>query len=130
MKHITSLVLALAVVGCTGLPPTEMRERPLIAAWTVPTAPQVTARCIARDIETELQAYGYRAAVHPGLIPNTYEVFGFEHQDWVIQSFEALRVLFTVEPEVGGGSKIFYRHSFYTARTADRAPRFGVKNCW
>src|SRR5206468_1031430 len=102
----------------------------IVAEWTAATEPQVTARCIARDIETELHAYGYRAAVHPGITPGAYDVFQFDHQDWIIQSFEALRAIFTVEPSAGGGSKISYRHSFQTARSAERAPRFGIKNCW
>ncbi len=121
------LASLLSIGGCTGLPPAEMRERPILASWTAAAEPQVTARCIARDIDTELRGYGARAVVHPGATSGIYDVFQFEHQDWIIQSFEALRAIFTVEPEAGA-SKISYRHSFYTSRSAARVPRFGTKN--
>jgi len=105
------LASLLSIGGCTGLPPAEMRERPIVATWTPMTEPLLTAQCIARDIETEFYSDGARAAIHPGTASGVYEVLHFAQMDAVLFHWEELRALFTVEPS-GSGSKVFYRQAF------------------
>lgn len=121
MKLRIALVLAL-LAGCTGLPPAEMRERPVVATWSPKTEPLLTAQCIARDIETEFYSDGARAAVYPGAMSGAYEVFHYAPMDAIVFRWEDLRAMFTVEPD-GTGSKVFYRQAFNSVYYRERVLR-------
>lgn len=109
MKPQIAVILIL-LAGCTGLPPAQMRERPVAATWTVKTEPDLTARCIARDIETEFYSDGARTAIHPGATPGELEVFHYAARDAMLFRWEDLVAIFTVQP-YEGGAKIAYRQS-------------------
>src|SRR6266516_3378329 len=112
LMHRALLVLLTVLAGCGGLPPAELRERPIVATWTVATEPSLTAQCIARDIETEFYDHSARASIHPGFVTGEYEVFNFLTMSMLPLPFywEELSALFTVQPS-GGGSKILYRQA-------------------
>lgn len=122
---------ALMLSGCLGMSPPELREGSPIAIWNVATPPEVTAKCIARDIETAFTGI-YEARVHPGVSPGAFEVFQY-FAVGNLTGNPVLRALYTLEP-AGAGSKIALRWSWdqtYDFRaTIDRISQFGRKDCW
>jgi len=90
------------------MPPEEIRALELLARWTVPTPPDRTAACIARDLESEFNRM-FTARVTPGQKLGTYEVLQILHVSLIIDQYRDLRGIFTVEPDGKGGSAISWR---------------------
>jgi hypothetical protein len=115
--------------GCIGMPASRLREQPVLATWMVPTAPEKTATCIARDVANRFGGTA-TARVHPGYTQGVYEVFLYSEVGLLVDS-PALRGLYVVSPD-GAGSKITFQRDQFVDTEARAAyiagmASFGIK---